>query len=170
MSQQGQGQASTDQLIAEKEVVDKVTARFGDKVKLAYVKPRRIRFNVSKDTILEFARYARDELGFDHPISVAGVDYPKNKLIDVVYHIGSCTNDKLRSSVLVFAVQLDRDDPVMPTLIPIYRGVEYHERETFEMLGVIFEGHPRLERLLLPEDWADIPPLRKDFHTKGREE
>ncbi|MEM4398385.1 MAG: NADH-quinone oxidoreductase subunit C [Candidatus Nitrosocaldus sp.] len=170
MSQQGQGQAGTDQLMVEKEIVDKVIARFGEEAKLAYVKPRRIRFNVSKDIILDFARYARDELGFDHPISVAGVDYPKNKMIDVIYHIGSCTNDKLRSFVLAFAVQLDRNDTVMPTLIPIYRGVEYHEREAFEMLGVIFEGHPRLERLLLPEDWADIPPLRKDFHIKGREE
>ncbi|MCS7140967.1 MAG: NADH-quinone oxidoreductase subunit C [Candidatus Nitrosocaldus sp.] len=170
MSQQGQAGADSGQLILEKEIVDKVTARFGDKAKLAYVKPRRVRFNVSKDSIVGFARFARDELGFDHPISVSGVDYPKNRIIDVVYHVGSCTNDRYRSFVLAFAVQLDRDDPVMPTLIPIYRGVEYHERETFEMFGVIFEGHPRLERLLLPEDWADIPPLRKDFHIKGREE
>ncbi|MEO9364910.1 MULTISPECIES: NADH-quinone oxidoreductase subunit C [Candidatus Nitrosocaldus] len=170
MSQQGQGQASTDQLIVEKGIVDKVIARFGENVKVAYVKPRRIRFNVSKDHIIEFARFVRDELGFDHPISVSGVDYPKNKMIDVVYHIGSCTSNDYRSFVLAFAVQLNRDDPVMPTLTPVYRGVEYHERETFEMLGVIFDGHPRLERLLLPEDWADIPPLRKDFHIKGREE
>jgi NADH-quinone oxidoreductase subunit C len=47
-------------------------------------------------------------------------------------------------------------------------SVEFHEREVFEMLGVYFEGHPDNRRLLLPEDWADLPPLRKDFRNKGR--
>ena len=61
-----------------------------------------------------------------------------------------------------------RDDARLPTLINVYKSVEYHERETFEMLGVYFEGHPRNERFLLPEDWADIPPLRKEFRIKGR--
>jgi NADH-quinone oxidoreductase subunit C len=56
----------------------------------------------------------------------------------------------------------------MPTLTPPHKSAEYHERETFEMLGVYFEGHPRNERFLLPEDWADIPPLRKEFRIKGR--
>lgn len=160
----------TVELKVEKDIADKVTARFGDKVRLAYIKPNRIRFDLSKDVIVEVARFVRDELGFDHPISVAGVDYPKRSTIEVVYHIGSCSRDEYRAMVFAFAVHLPRDDPTMPTLTPIYRGVEYHEREAFEMLGVIFEGHPRLERLLLPEDWADIPPLLKDFHVKGREE
>ena len=57
---------------------------------------------------------------------------------------------------------------MLPSLINIFRSVEYHERETFEMLGVFFEGHPRNDRFLLPEDWADIPPLRKEFRIKGR--
>ncbi len=161
--------SSAPDLEVEKALADKVTSRFGDKVRLSYVKPNRIRFDVSKDIVLEFARFLRDELGFDHPISVAGVDYPKRNTIEVVYHIGSCSNE-YRSIVFAFAVHLPRDNPTTPTLTPIYRGVEYHERETFEMLGVMFEGHPRLERLLLPEDWADIPPLLKDFHIKGREE
>ncbi len=160
----------TVELKVEKDIADKVTARFGDKVRLAYIKPNRIRFDLSKDVIVEFARFVRDELGFDHPISVAGVDYPKRSTIEVVYHIGSCSMDEYRAMVFAFAVHLPRDDPTMPTLTSIYRGVEYHERESFEMLGVIFEGHPRLERLLLPEDWADIPPLLRDFHVKGREE
>ena len=79
-----------------------------------------------------------------------------------------CIRDRYSSSVFAFALKLPRDNPRTPTLISVYRGVEYHERETFEMLGVILVGHPRLERLLLPEDWADIPPLRKDFSIKGR--
>ncbi len=162
--------SSATGLEVEKALTDKVIARFGDKVKLSYVKPHRVRFDVSKDIVLEFARFLRDELGFDHPISVAGVDYPKRNTIEVIYHIGSCSREEYRSIVFAFAIHLPRNDPTTPTLTPIYRGVEYHERETFEMLGVIFEGHPRLERLLLPEDWADIPPLLKDFYIKGREE
>lgn len=152
----------------EKSVVDKITARFGDKVTLAYAKPKRIRFNLKPEDVLDFARFLHDEIKFDQPISVAGTDYPKDNVIEVIYHIGCCTVPEYRSSVFAFAVKLPRDNPKTPTLIPVYSGVEYHERETFEMLGVIFEGHPRLQKLLLPEDWADIPPLRKDFNIKGR--
>jgi NADH-quinone oxidoreductase subunit C len=152
----------------EKSIVDKVNAKFGNALKLAYAKPRRIRFDVKTDNIVEFARFLRDEVGFDQPISVAGTDYPKENVIELIYHIGCCSKPEYESSVFAFAVKLPRENPRTPTLIPVYRGVEYHEREAFEMLGIIVEGHPKLERLLLPEDWADIPPLRKDFGIKGR--
>ena len=54
------------------------------------------------------------------------------------------------------------------SLRDVFYSVEFGEREVFEMLGVYFEGHPDNRRLLLPEDWADLPPLRKDFAIKGR--
>jgi NADH-quinone oxidoreductase subunit C len=152
----------------EKAIIDKAMSRFGDRVALAYAKPRRVKFFLNPENIVDFARFVHDELKFDQPISVAGTDYPKEKVIEVIYHIGCCTVPEYRSSVFSIGVKLPRDNPRMPTLMPVYRGVEYHERETFEMLGVIFEGHPKLQRLLLPEDWADIPPLRKDFNIKGR--
>ncbi len=159
---------SKEILPLEKGIVDKMNARFGDKVTLAYAKPKRIRFNIKPEDAVDFARFLHDEIKFDQPISVAGTDYPKEDSIEVIYHIGCCTVPEYRASVFAFAVRLPRDNPKMPTLIPVFRGVEYHERETFEMLGVIFEGHPKLRKLLLPEDWADIPPLRKDFDIKGR--
>ena len=56
----------------------------------------------------------------------------------------------------------------MPSLVEVWPGAEYHERETFEMLGVTFTGHPDMRGILLPEDWDDIPPLRKDFRSPGR--
>ena len=151
----------------EKGIIDKINARFGDKVKLNYAKARRIRFDLNPEDVIEFAKFIK-ELGFDHPISVAGTDYPKDNFIEVIYHMDSCSNDSYRAIVLAFAIRVPRDDPKTPTLMDIYEGVEYHERETFEMLGVIFEGHRKLDRLLLPEDWADMPPLRKDFQIKGR--
>ena len=60
------------------------------------------------------------------------------------------------------------DSTKLPSLRDVFYSVEFHERECFEMLGVHFEGHPDNRRLLLPEDWADLPPLRKDFKNKGR--
>ncbi len=82
--------------------------------------------------------------------------------------MGSYSVDKLSSQILALSTRADRNDSRLPSLINIFKSVEYHERETFEMLGVYFEGHPRNERFLLPEDWADIPPLRKEFRIKGR--
>ena len=86
----------------------------------------------------------------------------------MIYHLGSYTGENLSSQILALSTRVNRDDARLPSLINIFKSVEYHERETFEMLGVYFEGHPRNERFLLPEDWADIPPLRKEFRIKGR--
>lgn len=107
-------------------------------------------------------------MGFDHAESASGTDYPKDQQIEVDYHLGSYTRDDLLAHVLVLATRTNRDDAHIPSLINVFKSVEYHERETFEMLGVYFDGHPRNERFLLPEDWADIPPLRKEFRIKGR--
>lgn len=160
----------------EKDLADKVVAKFGEKTEVAFVKPDRIRINVKKDNIEEVAEFIRDDLGFDHAESVSGVDYPEDKEIEVVYHLGSYTDPQLSKQILTLATRVPReDDPKpgndsthLPSLRGIFYSVEFHERECFEMLGVYFDGHPDNRRLLLPEDWADLPPLRKDFTIKGR--
>ena len=160
----------------EKDLADKVVAKFGEKTEVAFVKPDRIRINVKKDNIEEVAEFIRDDLGFDHAESVSGVDYPEDKEIEVVYHLGSYTDPQLSKQILTLATRAPReDDPKpgndsthLPSLRKIFYSVEFHERECFEMLGVYFDGHPDNRRLLLPEDWADLPPLRKDFSIKGR--
>lgn len=160
----------------EKDLADKVVAKFGEKTEVAFVKPDRIRINVKKDNIEEVAEFIRDDLGFDHAESVSGVDYPEDKEIEVVYHLGSYTDPQLSKQILTLATRAPReDDPKpgndsthLPSLREIFYSVEFHERECFEMLGVYFDGHPDNRRLLLPEDWADLPPLRKDFTIKGR--
>ena len=106
--------------------------------------------------------------GFDHAESVAGTDYPKDNQIEVIYHLGSYGKQELEAHIMALTTRTSRDDARLPSLIDIFRSVEYHERETYEMLGVYFEGHPRNDRFLLPEDWADIPPLRREFRIKGR--
>ena len=152
----------------EKGLVDEIKMQFSDLIKVIFIKPLRIKILVDPDNIVEVATFVRDKMGFDHAESVSGTDYPKDGQIEVIYHLGSYSRDDLGAQILMLTTRTNRDDAQLPTLINVFKSVEYHERETFEMLGVYFEGHPRNDRFLLPEDWADIPPLRKDFRIKGR--
>jgi len=160
----------------EKGLADKITEKFGDKVEVGFVKEDRVRINVGRENVHDVAEFIRDGLNFDHVESVSGVDFPADKEIEVVYHIGSYTDSSLARQVLVLATRAQREEnPIpgndatkLPSLRDIFYSVEFHERELFEMFGVYFEGHPDNRRLLLPEDWADLPPLRKDFDTRGR--
>ena len=160
----------------EKGIADKIVQKFGNKTKVMFVKPDRVRINVDRNDIKEVAEFLRDALNFDHAESVSGVDYPKDKEIEVVYHLGSYTDPSLSRQILVLATRAQREEnPIpgndatkLPSLRDIFYSVEFHEREVFEMFGVYFQGHPDNRRLLLPEDWADLPPLRKDFAIKGR--
>jgi NADH:ubiquinone oxidoreductase subunit C len=152
----------------EKGLVEEIKEKFGELIRVIFIRPLRIKIQVEPSNIVEVATFLRDSMGFDHAESVAGTDYPKDHQIEVIYHLGSYTRDDLGAHILSLTARTSRDDARLPTLINVYKSVEYHERETFEMLGVYFEGHPRNDRFLLPEDWADIPPLRKDFRIKGR--
>lgn len=160
----------------EKSLSDKVSSKFGSKINIDYVKQNRIRISTKKEDVLDVAYFLRDELGYDHAESVSGVDYPDSKEIEVVYHLGSYTDENLAKQVLALATRVPRqeipnpgkDNTRMKSLRDVFYSVEFHERECFEMFGVYFEGHPDNRRLLLPEDWADIPPFRKDFKIKGR--
>ncbi len=160
----------------EKSISDKLEKKFGSKTTIEFVKPTRIRVKVNKENVLEVAKFIRDELHFDHAESVSGVDYPSKKEIEVVYHLGSYTDPDLAKQILTLVTSATReenpnpgnDSTRLPSLREIFYSVEFHERECFEMLGVFFEGHPDNRRLLLPEDWADLPPMRKDFKIKGR--
>jgi NADH:ubiquinone oxidoreductase subunit C len=152
----------------EKGLVEQIRGNFGDLIKVVFIRPLRIKLLVEPQDIVRVASFLRDSMGFDHAESVGGTDYPKDNQIEVIYHLGSYTREELAAHILWLTTRTDRDDARLPTLINVYKSVEYHERECYEMLGVYFEGHPRNERFLLPEDWADIPPLRKDFRIKGR--
>lgn len=152
----------------EKGLVEQIKKEFGDLVKVVFIKPIRIKIQVQPEDIVGVANFLRDSIGFDHAESVAGTDYPKDNQIEVIYHLGSYSRQELAAHILWLSTRTNRDDARLPTLINVYKSVEYHERECYEMLGIYFEGHPRNERFLLPEDWADIPPLRKEFRIKGR--
>jgi len=160
----------------EKSLADKVSSKFGDKITVDYVRADRIRVTAKRENIVDVAKFIRDELKYDHAESVSGVDYPDSSEIEVIYHLGSYTDEKLGRQIFALATRVPREDvpnpgsdsTSTPSLRDVFYSVEFHERECFEMFGVYFEGHPDMRRLLLPEDWADIPPFRKDFKIKGR--
>jgi NADH-quinone oxidoreductase subunit C len=97
-------------------------------------------------------------LAFDCLSNQSGVDYPARNEIEVVYHLFSY---RLRHAC-VLKVSVPRDNPAMPSVWKVWSTAIWQEREIFDLLGVVFEGHPDLRRILLPEDWVGHP-LRKDF-------
>lgn len=152
----------------EQEIINMIVSAYGNMIEVVYVRPSRMKIRVQPQDILRVATFIKENFSFDHAESVAGTDYPKENQIEIVYHLSSYTDENIVPKILALSSRVNRDEPRIPSLINVFKSVEYHERETYEMVGVYFEGHPRMERFLLPEDWADIPPLRKDFRIKGR--
>ena len=97
-------------------------------------------------------------------MGVSGVHYPERIGCELValYPLLSMTkNQRIRLEVCTSEV-----DPHIPSLVEVYGGNNWHERETFDMFGIIFDGHPGLTRILMPDDW-DGHPQRKDYPLGG---
>ncbi|MGB9669027.1 MAG: NADH-quinone oxidoreductase subunit C, partial [Anaerolineales bacterium] len=122
-------------------------------------------FIVGPDHLLEVAQSIRDELGYDYLSSITGVDYLPDGKMEAVYHFYKSSG----GPALVLKAQMDRDNAVVPTLVPLYPGAEFQEREAWDLLGIRFEGHPDLRRILMWEGFAGHP-LRKDWHEAYYEE
>lgn len=120
---------------------------------------------VSADHLVEFAFYLRNELNFDYLSSLTGVDYYPDDRMEVVYHVYRTTG----GPGLVFKVQTNRSDSVVPSLVAVYPGAEFQEREAWDLLGIRFSGHPDLRRILLWEGFHGHP-LRKDWREPYFEE
>jgi NADH-quinone oxidoreductase subunit C/D len=86
---------------------------------------------VQADRLLEFTTILRDDLGFDYLSSLTGVDYLPQNQMEVVYHVYKTTG----GPALVFKVQLPREDPIIPSIVSIYPGAEFQEREAWDLLG-----------------------------------
>jgi len=160
--------ADLKKLQALHKLSESILSKIGAGASLSFVKPKRFKISVPVKKILKTARYLNDDVGYDLVESVSGVDWPKDNQFEIVYHLTSYSRTELKDIVLSISVKVPRDDPETPSLESIWKSSEFHERETHEMFGIIFKDHPRLDRLLLPEDWADIPPLRKDFDLPRR--
>src|SRR4051794_136696 len=121
---------------------------------------------VPRESIVDVCRTLRDEHGFDLLADVCGVDRgpEEDPRFEVNYHLFSTTHyQRLRLKVL-----LSEDDTHVHTVTHLWKTADWHERETFDMFGVIFDGHPDLRRILLPSDF-DGHALKKDSPLRGYE-
>lgn len=117
---------------------------------------RRIEVAIPKEKLLDAARWLADRT-FVHCSSVVGIDrHPKPEMESVV-HAWSYEKRMLVS----LRVVLPRDNPKVPSVTPVWPGANWHEREAWDLLGIAYEGHPDLRRILNPDDWRGHP-LRKD--------
>ncbi len=121
---------------------------------------------VYADSITEVAKSLRDELGFNYLSSVTGVDLIDDGKLEVVYHL---YNIQRGGGPVVLKAQVDRDVPILPSLVPIFPGAEFQEREAFDMYGFNFQGHPDLRRILTWDGFHGYP-LRKDWKEPFFEE
>jgi NADH-quinone oxidoreductase subunit C len=138
---------------------------FGENVLRVVVDRGEITLHVKPAAVLDIARVLRDDpnLRFELLSSVSGVDYPASETrLHAVYHFTSLTyRRRLRVETAVPA-----DDPHVPSVCSVYPTADFHERETWDMFGIVFDGHPGLTRILMPDDWVGHPQ-RKDYPLGG---
>ncbi len=121
---------------------------------------------VDAATLLAFATFARDELGYDLLSSVTAVDYLPDAKMEVVYHAYKTSG----GPALLFKVQVPRVDPIeVPSVVSIWPGADFQEREAWDLYGIKFTGHPDLRRILMWEGFAGHP-MRKDWKEAFYEE
>ncbi len=148
----------------EEDLVNKLKTHFPDAIKDSKIEGKhRITIHFDKDKLLDIARYMCDELGFDHVKGVAGVDDPTHKKIEVLYFTGSFSKPEIEDLIVILQADLPRDNPTIASATSVWESTHFHERETFEMFGVKFEGHPDLRKLLTLDNWEGPPPMLKDI-------
>ena len=144
------------------EIHDLLKASFGDAIleaKLDGVIDPWIK--IAPGSMKDVAKFLRDEerLLFDSLMLLTGMDYTKGR-IGVVYHLHSMKwNHKI-----VLKTEVETDQPHVHSVESIWKTANWQEREAFDMFGVLFDGHPDLRRILMPDDWEGYP-LRKDYQV-----
>jgi len=139
-------------------IIEKFKETFRESIKDIKEFRGEITIYIEKEEIFRALKFLKEE-GFDSLTDITAVDYPERDLrFEVVYHLYSMKRgERLRIKTLV-----GEKEPILPSIIKIWKGANWLEREVYDMFGIKFEGHPNLERILL---WEGFPghPLRKDF-------
>ncbi len=146
--------------------VEAAGVSFGDVVEQVVAANGELTFYVPREHLVEVARRLRDEpdLAFELCLGVSGTHYPADAGTELhaVYHLLSITHNR-RLRLEVTAPDADRH---IPSLIDVYPTCDWHERETWDFFGIIFDGHPALTRIEMPDDWKGHPQ-RKDYPLGG---
>jgi NADH-quinone oxidoreductase subunit C len=150
------------------EVADRLEAGFGedDPIEKVVVDRGEITFYIRRKLLLDVVTVLRDDPGlrFEFCSGVSGVHYPgeSGRELHAVYHLLSMThNRRIRLEVVA-----PDDDPHIPSVVPVYPTADWHERETYDFFGIVFDGHPALTRIQMPDDWPGHPQ-RKDYPLGG---
>lgn len=144
--------------VRENGVLERLSARFGVDVGQAVVKTRRIYLKVPTEVFMEALKYLRDELNFDHLCTITGLDTGEH--FEFLYHIA-----EPGGILMTLEYETPREDPVfIPTVLPIYPGAIFYERELESLLGVKVQGLPAGRQYPLPDNWPEGEyPQRKDW-------
>jgi NADH-quinone oxidoreductase subunit C len=155
------------------EVADVLSARleadgtsFGDAVERVIVDRGELTLHVRREHLVQVARALRDEpaLAFEMCLGVSGVHYPVDtgRELHAVYHLLSITHNRR----VRLEVSVPDADPHVPSVVSVYPTNDWHERETWDFFGIVFDGHPALTRIEMPDDWKGHPQ-RKDYPLGG---
>jgi NADH-quinone oxidoreductase subunit C len=121
--------------------------------------PRQDTATVPRDDLIAFVQAVKDA-GFETFVDLCGVDHlNRDPRYDVVINLLSME----RTRRLIIKVGLSGDDPTIPSIMSIYAGANFYEREAWDLFGIVFEGHTDLTRILLPDEWSGHP-LRKNYN------
>ena len=140
-------------------------AGYGEVVTRVVVDRGELTLHVKADKVAELCQHLRDDQGhrYELLLGVSAVDYPNDpERFHVVYHLMSMTYRRR----LRLETQVSEADPHVVSVTGVYPTADFHERETWDMFGVQFDGHPGLTRILMPDDW-DGHPQRKDYPLGG---
>lgn len=145
------------------EIFQYLQERFGDSPEYFDAERGQPWIALPASSLREIAKFLRDdpELRFNTLMCLSGVHYPDEEQLGAVYHLHSTT---LRQTV-VLKVRVPENAARIPSVESVWKTADWHEREAWDLLGIRFEGHPDLRRILTPEDWEGHP-LRKDYRQQ----
>lgn len=151
------------------ELVETLLKKFPEAIQSVNVDTARseVSVQVRAAKIVEVARYLHDapEAAFDHITDICSADYPEDReRFEVIYQLLSLPHGRR----IRLKARITEENPTIASVTSVWRGAEFLEREVYDMMGIQFTGHPDLRRILMPEDYAEGYPLRKDFPTEGR--
>lgn len=145
------------------EIIKALEGRFGDDVELAPEYAGEQTVYVARERLLDVCRFLKEDFQFVYFVDCGGIDlFTDDNRFEVYYGLISFERQKR----IRLKVRVSEDDPVVPSLVSIYPAANWNERETYDMLGIRFEGHPDLRRMFMPEDFEYFPQ-RKEFPQLG---